>query len=160
MKANKKERKIFVCFIFFPSIDDNTDVCYKRSKLAILTYCGAQIKQFKDKDVIVFSLAEDIFIKGEQKTIWYDIYLNNARNPEKLSEALKQGRLIMVNGTLRVGTWTTNSGNVLLQQSNNVENVTFIRSGGSKQLSNDDYNVSPLEEPEHQVFNDQEELPF
>jgi single-stranded DNA-binding protein len=110
--------------------------------------------------VIVFSLAEDVFIKGEQKTIWYDIYLNNARNPEKLSEALKQGRLIMVNGTLRVGTWTTNSGNVLLQQSINVENVTFIRSGGSKQQSNDDYNVGPLEEPEHQVFNDQEELPF
>ena len=121
---------------------------------------GAQIKQFKDKDVIVFSLAEDVFIKGEQKTIWYDIYLNNARNPEKLSEALKQGRLIMVNGTLRVGTWTTNSGNVLVQQSINVENVTFIRSGGSKQQSNDDYNVGPLEEPEHQVFNDQEELPF
>lgn len=121
---------------------------------------GAQIKKFKEKEVIVFSLAEDAFIKGEQKTIWYDIYLNNARNPEKLSEALKQGRLIMVNGTLRVGTWTTNSGNVLLQQSINVENVTFIRSGGSKQQSNDDYNEGQLEEPEHQVFNEQEELPF
>ena len=121
---------------------------------------GAQITQFKEKDVIVFSLAEAVFIKGEQKTIWYDIYLNNARNPEKLSEVLKQGRLIMVNGTLRVGTWTTNSGNVLLQQSINVENVTFIRSGGSKQQSNDDYNVGQLEEPEHQVFNEQEEMPF
>ena len=94
---------------------------------------GAQIKKFKEKEVIVFSLAEDAFIKGEQKTIWYDIYLNNARNPEKLSEALKQGRLIMVNGTLRVGTWTTNSGNVLLQQSINVEGLPFIVTKNSKE---------------------------
>ena len=119
---------------------------------------GAQIKQFKDKEVIVFSLAEDVFIKGEQKTIWYEIYMNNARNLQKLTEKLKQGRMILVNGTFRVGTWKTNTGTIQIQQSINVESVTFIRSGSKTQ--NNEFEEAKIEDPGIQVFSNQDEMPF
>lgn len=119
---------------------------------------GAQIKKFGEKDVIVFSLAEDAYIKGEQKTIWYEIYMNNARNLQKLTEKLKQGRMILVNGTFRVGTWKTNTGTIQIQQSINVESVTFIRSGSKTQ--NNEYEEAKIEDPGIQVFSNQDEMPF
>lgn len=119
---------------------------------------GAQIKKFGEKDVIVFSLAEDAYIKGEQKTIWYEIYMNNARNLQKLTEKLKQGRMILVNGTFRVGTWKTNTGTIQIQQSINVESVTFIRSGSKTQ--NNEFEEAKIEDPGIQVFNNQDEMPF
>ena len=119
---------------------------------------GAQIKKFGEKDVIVFSLAEDAYIKGEQKTIWYEIYMNNARNLQKLTEKLKQGRMILVNGTFRVGTWKTNTGTIQIQQSINVESVTFIRSGSKTQ--NNEFEEAKIEDPGIQVFSKQDEMPF
>ena len=119
---------------------------------------GAQIKKFGEKDVIVFSLAEDAYIKGEQKTIWYEIYMNNARNLQKLTEKLKQGRMILVNGTFRVGTWKTNTGTIQIQQSINVESVTFIRSGSKTQ--NNEFEEAKIEDPGTQVFSNQDEMPF
>lgn len=119
---------------------------------------GAQIKKFGEKDVIVFSLAEDAYIKGEQKTIWYEIYMNNARNLQKLTEKLKQGRMILVNGTFRVGTWKTNTGTIQIQQSINVESVTFIRSGSKTQ--NNEFEEAKIEDPGIQVFSNQDEMPF
>lgn len=97
---------------------------------------GAKVLKTKNgKNYIRFSLANDSFVNGANKTEWFDITSFDDFVVEKQAKMLTQGRYVIVNGILNSEV-SANGGKIYLNQyvrANNIE----IPSIGKKDDSTD-----------------------
>lgn len=63
----------------------------------------AEVKVSQNGDkYLKFSLANRVYKKGEEETVWYDVITSDARFLNKLPEHLKKGSYVIVTGHLDV----------------------------------------------------------
>jgi single-stranded DNA-binding protein len=98
---------------------------------------GAKVLKTKNgKAYIRFSLANDSFVNGANKTEWFDITSFDDFVVEKQSKMLTQGRYVIVNGVLNSEV-ATNNGKVYLNQYVRCNNIEIPSLGSKKDDSNE-----------------------
>ena len=93
------------------------------------------MKTNNGKEYIRFSLANDSFVNGTNKTEWFEISCFDPFYVEKKLDFFKQGRYVIVQGTLNSEV-TAKNGKVYLNhyvKANNIETPSF----GTKKESNE-----------------------
>lgn len=98
---------------------------------------GAKVLKTKNgKAYIRFSLANDSFVNGANKTEWFDITSFDDFVVEKQSKMLTQGRYVIVNGVLNSEV-ATNNGKVYLNQYVRCNSIEIPSLGSKKDDSNE-----------------------
>lgn len=98
---------------------------------------GAKILQTaKGKSYIRFSLANDSFINGANKTEWFDITCFDPYLVESKSKFMTQGRYVIVQGVLNSEV-TNKSGTIYLNHYVTANNIEFPSFGGKRDDSNE-----------------------
>ena len=98
---------------------------------------GAKVlKTNTGKDYVRFSLANDSFVDGTNKTEWFDITCFDPFIVSKKSEYLKQGRYAIVQGTLKSEV-TSKNGQIYLNHYVTAINIELPSFGGKREESND-----------------------
>lgn len=98
---------------------------------------GAKVmKTATGKEYIRFSLANDSFINGANKTEWFDISCFDPYIVEKKREYLKQGRYAIVQGVINSEV-ATHNGKVYLNHYVTANNIELPSLGGKKEEGNE-----------------------
>ena len=98
---------------------------------------GAKVlKTNTGKDYVRFSLANDSFVDGTNKTEWFDITCFDPFIVSKKSEFLKQGRYAIVQGTLKSEV-TSKNGHIYLNHYVTANNIELPSLGGKREETND-----------------------
>ena len=98
---------------------------------------GAKILQTaKGKSYIRFSLANDSFINGANKTEWFDITCFDPYLVESKSKFMTQGRYVIVQGVLNSEV-INKSGTIYLNHYVTANNIELPSFGGKREESNE-----------------------
>jgi len=98
---------------------------------------GAKVmKTATGKDYIRFSLANDSFVDGTNKTEWFDVTSFDPYIVGKRSDFLRQGRYVIVTGSLKSEVASKN-GKIYLNHYVTATNIEFPSVGGKKEESNE-----------------------
>lgn len=96
---------------------------------------GAKVmKSNNGKDYIRFSIANDAFVDGTNKTEWFDITCFDPYIVNKKSEYLKQGRYVIVQGTLK-SEMAIKNGKAYLNHYVTANNIELPSFGGKREES-------------------------
>ena len=98
---------------------------------------GAKVLSTKGgKNYIRFSLANDSFVDGTNKTEWFDVTSFDPYVVENRSKYLTQGRYIIVNGSLKSEV-SVKDGKVYLNHYVNATNIELPSFGTKKEENNE-----------------------
>lgn len=89
----------------------------------------AEVRQAKDGgQFMAFSVAVNEFRDGEEKTSWMRVYTREERLI-KLSQHLKKGSLVSINGKEQVNLFTDKNGETQAARDVTAFNISFVRVG-------------------------------
>jgi single stranded DNA-binding protein len=88
------------------------------------------------KSYLRFSLANDSFVNGANKTEWFDVTSFDNFMVENRTKFLTKGRYVIVNGTLNSEV-TSKNGKIYLNQYVTANNIEFPSFGSKKDDSNE-----------------------
>ena len=98
---------------------------------------GAKVMKTQNgKDYLRFSLANDSFVNGANKTEWFDITCFDPFVVENRAKFLTKGRYVIVNGVLNSEVSAKN-GKIYLNQFVRANDIDFPSLGGKKEDGNE-----------------------
>ena len=84
------------------------------------------VESANGRKFLTLSVADNIFVRGEKKTFWYDITVFNY--PEKAVQYYKKGAMVVITGTVYSDIEKTKDGRDILVRRINGDSIEFMPS--------------------------------
>lgn len=109
---------------------------------------GTEVKTTKNgKNYARFSIANNTYVNGEEKTEWYDVICYDPIFIEKRAQYLGKGSYVIITGTIKVDV-NVKDGKFYLNQTITAQTIDTPRFGGKK----DDKESNAATEPSVSTF--------
>lgn len=101
----------------------------------------AELKTAKSgSQFLSMRVASNDYVNGETTTTWLNVTWVGER-AIKMAEHMKKGRMVSVNGPLRVSTYTTKNGETAISIDVMADRVDFVNTGNSGQTQSTEVTV-------------------
>jgi single-strand DNA-binding protein len=92
-----------------------------------------EVKKIRDTTVANFSIAVNLYARGEEKTLWIRCSLWGKQAESKLPQYLKKGQQVCVSGQINLNEWTTDDGTARADLQLNVRDLALVGDKNSRQ---------------------------